>query len=85
MSTDALREMSCQEMVELVTDYLEDALSPEERTRFEHHLGICDGCEEYVEQMRRTIRALGRLPEDSISRDARDRLLAAFRDWHAGA
>lgn len=53
--------MSCQEFVELVTDYLEDALSPAERARFEEHLRECHWCTRYVEQMRVTIRVVGRL------------------------
>jgi anti-sigma factor RsiW len=67
--------------VELVTDYLEDRLSPRDRTRFEAHLAECEYCETYLDQMRQTIRALGRLPEESLSVEARDTLLTAFRDW----
>jgi anti-sigma factor RsiW len=74
--------MTCQQMVELVTAYLEGRLSPEVRARFEEHLAICDGCQAYVEEMRGTLEALGRLPEERLSSRARDRLLAAFADWH---
>lgn len=84
MTAGPLHEMSCQELVELVTDYLEGRLSPEEHARFERHLDICDGCREYLEQMRRTVAALGRLPEERLSAGMRDELLAAFRDWHRG-
>ncbi len=74
-------EMLCRELVEVVTDYLEHRLSPRDRARFEAHLAECEYCETYLEQMRQTIRALGRLPEESLSVDARDGLLTAFRDW----
>ncbi len=73
--------LSCQELVELVTDYFERALSPAEQQRFEAHLALCDPCVEYIEQMRLTIQSLGYLGEEHIAPVARDRLLAAFRDW----
>ena len=76
-----LPEMPCRELVELVTDYLEDRLSPRDRARFEAHLADCDACRAYLDQFRQTIRVLGRLPEESLSDDARERLLAAFRGW----
>lgn len=74
-------ELTCKQLVELVTDYLEGALLPEERARFDAHLAGCRGCRAYLEQMRRTIRLLGTLPEESLSDDARERLLRAFRGW----
>ena len=73
--------MTCREMVELVTAYLEGQLAPDVRVHFEEHLAICDGCTAYVEEMRDTLRALGRLPEDRLSAEARETLLAAFGDW----
>ena len=76
-----LPEMPCRELVELVTDYLEDRLSPVDRARFEAHLAECEACRTYLEQFRQTIRALGRLPEESLSREARNALLDAFRGW----
>jgi anti-sigma factor RsiW len=76
-----LPEMPCRELVELLTDYLEDRLSPRDRERFEAHLADCEACRAYLEQFRQTVRVLGRLPEESLSADARDRLLAAFRGW----
>ena len=81
MSESTLPEMPCQELVELVTDYLEDRLSPVDRTRFEAHIADCEYCATYLEQMRQTIRTLGRIPEESLSDDAREELLAAFRSW----
>jgi len=81
MSAALPGDLECRELVELVTEYLEGSLAPEERTRFELHLAICPGCTAYVRQLRGTLRAAGRLTERSLSDDARDRLLRAFRDW----
>jgi anti-sigma factor RsiW len=78
-------DLPCQELVELVTDYLEGRLSEPERLRFEAHLASCSGCRTYLEQMRQTVRMLGRLTEESIEPEARERLLAAFRDWRHSA
>jgi anti-sigma factor RsiW len=75
------REMTCLEFVELATDYLEDRLAPEDRQRFEHHVDLCPGCQAYMDQLRQTLRALGRIPPESISREAEEELLRAFRDW----
>ena len=77
-------ELVCQELVELVTDYLEGALSERDRARFEDHLRRCEGCQAYLEQMRATIRLAGRLTPDSLAPAMRDRLLGAFRDWKRG-
>jgi anti-sigma factor RsiW len=73
--------MTCQELVELVTDYLEDALTDDQRSRFEQHLAVCPGCNEYLEQMRHTIRAVGQLSEDNLQPAVRDNLLRVFQDW----
>jgi anti-sigma factor RsiW len=75
--------LTCREFVELVTDYLEDRMPPDERHRFEEHLAICPGCQAYIDQMRQTLGALGRLPEEPLSAEARDALLAASRGWSA--
>jgi anti-sigma factor RsiW len=82
--TETLEQLSCQELVELVTDYLEGALPAAERTRFEEHIGRCDGCRVYLEQMRRTIELTGRLTPDALSADAERALLDAFRGWRSG-
>lgn len=74
-------EMPCRELVELVTEYLEGRLPARDRTRFEAHVAACEYCATYLEQMRQTIRALGRLPEESLTPEARDALVRAFRDW----
>ncbi len=73
--------LTCKELVEIVTDYLEDALPASERMRFEAHLAECDGCETYFEQMRETIRLTGVLREEQIEPEARDVLLEVFREW----
>jgi anti-sigma factor RsiW len=73
--------LSCQELVELVTDYLEGALPRRERRLFEKHLTACDGCTSYLEQMRATIELSGKLEPKSISPEAEAALLAAFGDW----
>ena len=75
------REMTCQELVELVTNYFEGALPPRDHTRFERHIAGCPYCTAYVEQMRITVRTLGRLPEESLEPELRDALLEHFRDW----
>jgi anti-sigma factor RsiW len=77
----APRSMSCGELVEVITDYLEGALSPEDRTRFEEHLDTCGPCRTYLEQMREVIRLTGKLGESSIPEPARTELLATFRNW----
>ena len=76
------RELACQEVVELVTAYLEDALDPSDRERFEEHLVFCDGCGNYLEQMRTTIRLAGRV-EPELPTELEARLLEAFRGWRA--
>jgi predicted anti-sigma-YlaC factor YlaD len=74
-------EMTCQELVTLVTDYLEGALPSSDARRFDEHLAGCVGCCRYLEQMRRTISTLGQLREDDVAPEARACLLAVFRTW----
>jgi anti-sigma factor RsiW len=78
------RGIACQELVELVTAYLDDALPAADRARFEAHLAECDDCSEYVAQFVQTLNALGALPGEELDRSARDSLLALFRAWAAG-
>ena len=68
-------------MVELVSDYLEGRLSTADRASFEAHLTKCAACTAYVEQMRQTLAALGRIPEETISAEGRSTLLRAFAEW----
>jgi anti-sigma factor RsiW len=74
-------ELACQELVEIITDYLEGTLPPEARARFEAHLQDCGPCVLYLEQLRQTIRAVGRVSAEAISEPTRQGLLLAFRDW----
>jgi anti-sigma factor RsiW len=76
--------LSCQELTELVTDYLEGALPIAERARFDEHLAECQTCEIYLEQIRETIRLTGTLTPDELSSEAEEALLHAFRDWKRG-
>ncbi len=74
-------DMACKELVELVTEYLEGTLPEADRARLEHHLTLCDGCTNYLEQMRITIRLTGMLTEESIPSEGKAELLAVFRTW----
>jgi anti-sigma factor RsiW len=73
--------LTCRELVELVTDYLERDLAETDVERFETHLATCPGCATYVDQFRETIRLTGRLREDDIEPAARETLLEEFRNW----
>lgn len=73
--------MTCQELVELVTEYLEGSLPPLEFQRFEQHLASCAGCAAYVDQMRRTIQLLGQIVVDDIPADEQSDLIELFRNW----
>lgn len=72
----------CQEAVELVTDYLEGAMSPSERERFERHLRACDACIRYVDQVRHTADVLGHVHPEAPTGTTRSALLDTFRDFH---
>ena len=74
------RELTCQQVVELVTAYLDDGLSPEDRERFEQHLVSCSGCRNYLKQMRRTIETTGRV-QLALPAELEEKLLEAFRGW----
>jgi len=76
--------MSCRELVELVTDYFDGALSEDDARRFDEHVDQCLWCSRYIEQMRVTIRTVGRIEEESISPEARRVLLAEFSQWSGG-
>lgn len=77
----AERELTCKGLVELVTEYLEGELSAGDQKRFSEHLALCDGCQVYLQQMHVTLATLGRLDEQSISSEAKEKLLRAFRSW----
>jgi anti-sigma factor RsiW len=73
--------LSCRELVELVTEYLDGTLSPRDRARFERHIAGCDGCTAYLEEFRETIRLTGTLRVEQLDPVAKETLLAHFRDW----
>jgi anti-sigma factor RsiW len=75
--------LTCQELVELVTDYLEDALPAAERARFDSHLDECDRCLTYLHQLRTTLDLLGRLLPEDLGAGVERALLHAFRAWKA--
>jgi anti-sigma factor RsiW len=78
-------QMSCAELVALVTDYLEGSLSWRERRRFRKHLKACPPCGHYLAQMKQVIESIGELSEDAIAPAAMDELMTAFRDFHRDA
>jgi anti-sigma factor RsiW len=78
------RELVCREAVELVTDYLEDALHGPERARLEAHLAVCPHCSEYLAQMRRTLKLVGRIEPEALEPEVQEELVALFRRWQAG-
>lgn len=83
MANDAEPGMTieCRQLVELVTDYLEDALDGATRAELEAHLHLCDACAEYVRQMRITLQMVGSVPLESLSESTKSDLLAAFRGF----
>ena len=85
MNEVEMPQMTCRELVEVITEYLEGTLPPDDRASFERHLAGCEGCHAYLDQMRETINALGRLPPEPLSPEAERQLLAAFRGWQEGS
>jgi predicted anti-sigma-YlaC factor YlaD len=77
-------EITCHQLVELVTEYLEGAMESSERERLELHLSGCRSCRHYLDQMRRTIVTVGQLPEESVTPAAQAELLKVFRAWKQG-
>ena len=78
------KKLTCRELVELVTDYLEGSLSRRDRARFEAHIAACGNCTQYVEQFRETIRLTGTLRESDVSPEAEAVLLEQFEAWRRG-
>ena len=78
------RDVVCRDAVELVTAYLEDALPRRQRRRLEAHLAACPHCHEYLEQMRATIAAVGRIEPETLAPEARAELVALYQRWQAG-
>ena len=82
--TTAFREyLTCKELVELVTDYLEDRLTAEQRLKFDQHLNWCPPCGHYLEQIKATIQAAGKLTEQNVPEAAKQVLLEAFRHFNS--
>lgn len=79
----SVRAPTCHEVIDLLSNYIEDALSPDERRRVDEHLALCDGCETYLEQIRETIRLSGMVTEEQVPEEEKMALLAAFRDWRS--
>ena len=73
--------LTCAEFVEIATEYLENALPPHDRERFEAHLRACDGCDVYFDQLQETVRLVGKLDTTALSPQAETAFLDAFRDW----
>lgn len=78
------RDLTCKELVELVTGYLDGSLRRRQRRRFEAHLAACDGCTRFLRQMEATIRVTGTLTEEQVTEEQRAVLLTAFRGWSTG-
>jgi anti-sigma factor RsiW len=72
--------LTCQELVELVTDYFEGALDADTTARFDEHRALCPGCETYLQQIQETVARLGEVPVESLSEEMQSVLLSAFRD-----
>jgi predicted anti-sigma-YlaC factor YlaD len=75
--------LSCKQITELVTEYIEGRMSLVDRMRFQMHVGLCRHCRTYLRQMRTTMRVLGRLPDAPIPDDVRDELRKRFAEWHS--
>jgi predicted anti-sigma-YlaC factor YlaD len=73
--------LTCRDMTEIVTDYLEGRMTLGTRMRFHMHLGMCKHCRAYLRQMRLTVATLGRLPDEPMPADVKDELLRRFRGW----
>jgi hypothetical protein len=79
--SESAEHITCHEVVELVSDYLDRALPADETSLFEQHLNFCGGCVWYVDQLRITVATAGLIREEDVPAETRERLLTAFRDW----
>jgi predicted anti-sigma-YlaC factor YlaD len=77
----AVDDITCRELLELLTEYLEGALAPTVEVAVATHLDACEGCRRYLEQLNISIEVTAALREDSVPADVRETLLAAFRSW----
>ena len=74
-------DLACEQLVELVTEYLEGGLTDNERERFEEHVVVCGGCSSYLDQMRTILELNGRVTADDLTQETKAELLTAFRNW----
>ena len=81
MTNVSQNQLNCQEVVELVTDYLEQALLPETKAQFDEHIADCPGCDTYLEQVQQTIMMLRKLTEQQLFPETKQELLEIFRNW----
>jgi len=81
MTDPTTDDLECREVVEVVTEYLEGAMAPGDRLRFDDHLALCADCQAYLEQMRTVVRVAGRPVADAVPPETMAGLLRAFRDW----
>jgi anti-sigma factor RsiW len=84
MAFNTLQPLTCQELVELVTEYLEGTLSPVDKARFEEHIELCPMCQVHLDQLRITVRELGQLREGDIDPAILAELKTRFRSWRSG-
>ena len=84
MTNVSQNQLNCQEVVELVTDYLEQALLPEMKAKFDGHIAECPGCDTYIEQIQQTILMLRKLTEQQMFPETKQELLEIFRNWKQG-
>lgn len=83
MSTDSAGSlMDCEDLVEMLTDYLDGVLDPQTRSTLEAHLQLCDGCDAYLEQLRATVAALGAAPSPQLAPNLQEALMTEFRHLH---
>jgi anti-sigma factor (TIGR02949 family) len=80
MTDPTAQELDCRDVVEVVTDYLEGMMAPEERRQFDQHLAACEGCQDYLEQLRTVIRVVAGRLVDAVPAETTAGLLRAFRD-----
>jgi anti-sigma factor RsiW len=81
----AREQFVCRDVVEMLTDYVEGALSRRDRRRLEAHLAACDACSEYLLQLRTTIELTGTLSDDDLTPEMRKEFSALYRRWRAGS
>ena len=74
-------DITCRQVVALMTDYLDDALGPDDQALMEAHLAECEGCAEHLRQIRITVAVTGRIREEDLTPAVRDDLMDLYRRW----